>query len=60
MNRSQPESETDRDVAALQQQFPKLDGSLIAALYGDTQSLSATREMLTELAEQEASGAGQG
>lgn len=50
MNRSKPESQTDRDVATLQQEFPSLDGSLIAALYGDSQSLSATREMLQELA----------
>ena len=52
MNRSQPESDTDRNVAALQQEFPSVDGSLIAALYGDAQSMGATREMLQELASQ--------
>ncbi|KXT06091.1 hypothetical protein AC578_1423 [Pseudocercospora eumusae] len=51
MNRSKPESQTDKDVAQLQQEFPKIDGSLIAALYGDSQSLSGTREMLVELNE---------
>ena len=43
------ESQSDRDMASLQREFPKLDGSLIAAIYGDSQSLSATREMLSEL-----------
>jgi hypothetical protein len=50
MQNSKPESQTDRDVAQLQHEFPGLDGSLIAALYGDSQSLGATREMLRELA----------
>lgn len=44
------ESAEDRDTATLQREFPDVDGSLIAALYGDSQSLSATREMLRELA----------
>lgn len=44
------EDQTDRDVATLSQEFPGVDGSLIAALYGDSKSLSATREMLMELA----------
>ena len=39
----------DENVEALQREFPKIDGSLIAAIYGDTKSLSATREMLHEL-----------
>lgn len=52
MNRTKPESQTDRDVATLQEEFPAVDGSLIAALYGDSQSLSGTREMLQELASQ--------
>lgn len=51
MSRSKPESQTERDVAALQEEFPGLDGSLIAALYGDAQSVGATREMLQELAQ---------
>ncbi|KAF1357586.1 hypothetical protein EJ07DRAFT_128482 [Lizonia empirigonia] len=41
--------EHDQNVETLQREFPKLDGSLIAAIYGDSQSLSATREMLGEL-----------
>ncbi|EME48854.1 hypothetical protein DOTSEDRAFT_67797 [Dothistroma septosporum NZE10] len=52
MNRTKPESQTDRDVATLQEEFPAVDGSLIAALYSDSQSLSGTREMLQELATQ--------
>lgn len=41
--------EHDQNVEILQREFPKIDGSLIAAIYGDSQSLSATREMLGEL-----------
>lgn len=41
--------EHDANVELLQREFPKIDGSLIAAIYGDSQSLSATREMLGEL-----------
>ncbi|KAF1925748.1 uncharacterized protein M421DRAFT_423301 [Didymella exigua CBS 183.55] len=41
--------EHDENVEILQREFPKIDGSLIAAIYGDSQSLSATREMLGEL-----------
>jgi hypothetical protein len=41
--------EHDMNVEILQREFPKIDGSLIAAIYGDSQSLSATREMLGEL-----------
>jgi hypothetical protein len=50
MTRSKPESETDRNVAILQQEYPAIDGSLIAALYGDSNSLPATREVLAEIA----------
>lgn len=39
----------DRNVEILQREFPSIDGSLIAAIYGDSKSLSATREMLGEL-----------
>ncbi|KNG48081.1 sugar transporter STL1 [Stemphylium lycopersici] len=39
----------DDNVEVLQREFPKLDGSLIAAIYGDSKSLSATREMLQAL-----------
>jgi hypothetical protein len=41
--------EHDQNVEMLQREFPKLDGSLIAAIYGDSESLSATREMLGAL-----------
>ncbi|KAF1840314.1 uncharacterized protein K460DRAFT_206482 [Cucurbitaria berberidis CBS 394.84] len=41
--------EADLNVEILQREFPKIDGSLIAAIYGDSQSLSATREMLQAL-----------
>ncbi|KAH7064390.1 hypothetical protein BKA63DRAFT_525293 [Paraphoma chrysanthemicola] len=41
--------EHDHNVELLQREFPKIDGSLIAAIYGDSKSLSATREMLGEL-----------
>ncbi|KAF2479120.1 hypothetical protein BDY17DRAFT_305017 [Neohortaea acidophila] len=50
LNKSGNESQQDRDVARLQQEFPGLDGSLIAALYSDNGNLGATREMLNELA----------
>ncbi|EMC95410.1 hypothetical protein BAUCODRAFT_540920 [Baudoinia panamericana UAMH 10762] len=47
---SKPQSQEDRDLETLQREFPSVDGSLIAALYGDSKSLPATREMLQELA----------
>lgn len=43
------QSQQDRDVETLQKEFPGMDGSLIAAIYGDSGSLSATREMLQAL-----------
>lgn len=46
------QSQEDRDRAQLEKEFPDVDGSLIAALYGDTKDLSATREMLQELGRQ--------
>ena len=46
---SKPESDDDRNQATLQKEFPNIDSSLIAAIYGDSKSLSATREMLREL-----------
>jgi hypothetical protein len=46
-----PQSEDDKNQQLLQKEFPKIDGSLIAAIYGDSKSLSATREMLMELNE---------
>lgn len=41
--------EDDSNVEILQREFPQIDGSLIAAIYGDSKSLSATREMLGAL-----------
>lgn len=46
------ETNDDKDRAQLEKEFPNVDGSLIAALYSDTKDLSATREMLQELARQ--------
>ncbi|KAF2016375.1 hypothetical protein BU24DRAFT_200732 [Aaosphaeria arxii CBS 175.79] len=48
-----PQSEDDVNQAILQREFPNIDGSLIAAIYGDSKSLSATREMLQELSSNE-------
>lgn len=45
-------STDDQNRAQLEREFPDIDGSLIAALYGDTKDLSATREMLQELGRQ--------
>lgn len=45
-----PDSKEDQDVEMLQREFPGVDGSLVAALYGDTKDTGATREMLQELA----------
>lgn len=44
------QSEDDKNRAQLEKEFPNIDGSLIAAIYGDTKNLSETREMLQELA----------
>jgi uncharacterized repeat protein (TIGR03833 family) len=46
---SKPESEDDRNQATLRREFPNIDSSLIAAIYSDSKSLGATREMLQEL-----------
>jgi hypothetical protein len=46
---SKPESEDDRNQATLRREFPHIDSSLIAAIYGDSKSVGATREMLQEL-----------
>ena len=58
MSKSGAESQQDRDVAQLQREFPGVDGSLIAALHGDSGSIGATREMLQELASQAQPGQG--
>lgn len=50
---SRPETEDEQNQKILQREFPKIDSSLIAAIYGDSGSLSATREMLQELSSTE-------
>lgn len=45
-----PQSHEDREMEDLQREFPGVDGSLIAALYGEHKDAGATREMLRELA----------
>jgi hypothetical protein len=40
---------SDQDQETLRKEFPNVDSSLIAALYADSDSLSATREMLDVL-----------
>ncbi|KAF1979589.1 hypothetical protein BU23DRAFT_446505 [Bimuria novae-zelandiae CBS 107.79] len=50
---SRPQTEDEENQQILQREFPKIDGSLIAAIYGDSGSLSATREMLQELSSTE-------
>ena len=50
------QSEDDVNQATLCREFPKLDSSLIAAIYNDTKSMGATREMLMELNEQTEQG----
>lgn len=49
MSHSGQQSQQDRDVEMLQRDFPKIDGSLVAALYADAGNAGATREMLMEL-----------
>lgn len=46
------QSTDDKNVETLQREFPGLDGSLVAAIYGDSKDMGATREMLRELAGQ--------
>lgn len=46
---SRPQTEDEQNQQILQREFPNMDGSLIAAIYSDSGSLSATREMLQEL-----------
>lgn len=53
---SRPQTEDEQNQAILEREFPKIDGSLIAAIYGDSGSLSATREMLQELSSTEGQG----
>lgn len=46
---SKEPSEDDANQATLAREFPKIDSSLIAAIYSDSKSLGATREMLQAL-----------
>jgi hypothetical protein len=46
---SRPQSTDERNVETLQQEFPALDGSLVAAIYMDSKQMGAVREMLREL-----------
>jgi hypothetical protein len=49
ISNSKPQSTDDRNVETLQQEFPGLDGSLVAAIYMDSKQMGAVREMLGEL-----------
>ncbi|KAK6442112.1 hypothetical protein LTR95_001666 [Oleoguttula sp. CCFEE 5521] len=49
MQNSKGPSLDDRNVETLQREFPALDGALVAAIYGDSRDLGASREMLGEL-----------
>jgi uncharacterized repeat protein (TIGR03833 family) len=44
-----PQSEDDTNQATLQKEFPNIDSSLIAAIYGDSKNMGEVREMLQEL-----------
>lgn len=50
MSNSHAPSKDDQNVETLQKEFPGIDGSLVAAIYGDSKDMGATREMLRELA----------
>ena len=50
MTNSRHLSQDDQNIEILQKQFPKLDGALVAAIYGDSKDMGATREMLGEIA----------
>lgn len=43
------QTEDDVNQATLQREFPDIDSSLIAAIYGDTKQMGRTRELLQEL-----------
>ncbi|CAJ2505703.1 Uu.00g130970.m01.CDS01 [Anthostomella pinea] len=42
---SKPQTDEDRDLETLQREFPSVDGSLVAALYGDSKRVVATRTL---------------
>ncbi|KAL1589646.1 hypothetical protein WHR41_01727 [Cladosporium halotolerans] len=46
---ARPQTTDDRNIEQLQQEFPNLDGSLVAAIYMDSKQMGAVREMLGEL-----------
>lgn len=47
MNR--PQTEDDKSQEQLAREFPKIDSSLIAAIWSDNKDMSAAREMLQHL-----------
>jgi hypothetical protein len=47
------QSQADKDQETLAREYPKIDSSLIAAIYSDSNSLGATREMLQALSADE-------
>ncbi|KAF2860878.1 hypothetical protein K470DRAFT_257425 [Piedraia hortae CBS 480.64] len=49
LDRGQPTQE-DTELEQLRNEFPSVDGSLIAALYGDHQNAAAVREVLNAIA----------
>ncbi|KAF2102602.1 hypothetical protein NA57DRAFT_71591 [Rhizodiscina lignyota] len=48
------QTEDDRNQETLQKEFPGVDSSLIAALYGDNKNMSEVRETLQELTRENA------
>lgn len=49
MSQHRPQSTDDRNIEILTQEFPGIDSALVAAIYGDSKELGASREMLGEL-----------
>jgi hypothetical protein len=47
------QSQAEKDQDTLAREYPKIDSSLIAAIYSDSNSLGATREMLQALSADE-------
>jgi len=47
------QSTEDKDQETLAREFPKIDSTLIAAIYNDSKNLGATREMLYALSADE-------
>ncbi len=47
MNR--PQTEDEKSQEQLEREFPNIDSSLVAAIWGDNKDMSAAREMLQHL-----------